>query len=177
MKAARKIIALIDGLNRWAGSFAGWIGLLMVLVVVCDVIMRYLFSISYVFIQELEWHLFGVLFLSGAGYTLSRDSHVRVDVFYQRFSEKNKAWVNLLGVLFFLLPGCFMVIDTSWGFAANSFAIGETSPDPGGLHARYILKSFIPAGFALIFLQGISMALKSVLTIIGKPYNAEQEVG
>ena len=164
------IIRCIDKLNSWVGIVAGYIALLMVLVVTADVIMRYAFNTSFVAIQELEWHLFGILFLLGAGYTLLVDGHVRVDVFYQRLSPKGRAWINLLGVLLFLLPGCFLVLATSWNFFTVSLAIGEGSPDPGGLPARYILKFFIPFGFALVTLQGISLGIKSFLEIIGQPY-------
>jgi len=142
----------------------------MVMVVTTDVAMRYLFKKSYVFVQELEWHLFGVLFLLGAGYTLLHDGHVRVDIFYQRFSPKQKAWLNLLGTLLFLLPGCYLVVTTSYNFFWNSWSIHEGSPDPGGIPARYFLKSAIPIGFTLVALQGISLGIKSFLTIIGKPY-------
>lgn len=167
------IIRCIDGLNRWVGKLAGYVSLLMVLVVTGDVIMRYAFDTTFVAVQELEWHLFGVLFLIGAGYTLLVDGHVRVDVFYQRLSPKGQAWINLIGVLFFLLPGCFLVLDTAWQFFSMSLAINEGSPDPGGLPARYVLKSFIISGFILVALQGVSMGLKAFLTIIDKPFEED----
>ena len=170
MKLLHLLASWIDRLNKGAGVFAGWISLIMVLVVFTDVVLRYAFSMTSVFVQELEWHLFSILFLSGAGYTLLRNGHVRVDVFYQRFSPRGAAWVNLLGVIFFLLPACIMVVDTSWVFSANSFALNEGSPNPGGIPARYLLKFFIPFGFSLLFLQGVSLGIKSVSTIIGRPY-------
>ena len=176
MGMLHRLIRGIDAANRWAGHLAGWVSLAMVLVVVTDVVMRYAFDTSFVFVQELEWHLFGVMFLLGAGYTLLQDGHVRVDVFYQRFDPKTRAWINLLGVLLFLLPGCLMVLDTSWSFFQNSLAMHEGSPDPGGIPARYVLKFFIPLGFALLTLQGVSMGLKSLLEICGRPYAGEQEV-
>ncbi|QGY39879.1 TRAP transporter small permease subunit [Pseudodesulfovibrio cashew] len=178
MGALTGIIRTIDRLNLWVGKLAGYVALLMVLVVTTDVIMRYLFNITFVAVQELEWHLFGVLFLLGAGYTLMVDGHVRVDVFYQRLSPKGRAWINLIGVLLFLLPGCFLVLETSWKFFLEALRIGEGSPDPGGLPARYVLKFFIPFGFSLVMLQGVSMGLKAFLEIIGKPYadpNAEEQ--
>lgn len=167
-----RIVRTIDRLNSWVGKLAGFVALLMVLVVTTDVIMRYAFDTTFVAVQELEWHLFGVLFLIGAGYTLLVDGHVRVDVFYQRLSPKGQAWINLLGVIFFLLPGCFLVLETSWQFFDMSLSINEGSPDPGGLPARWVLKSFIPLGFSLVTLQGISMGIKAFLEIIGKPYDS-----
>ena len=171
----RKIIQLIDWINRKVGQGVAWVSLLMVVVVTVDVVMRYLFKTSFVFVQELEWHLFGVLFLVGAGYTLLHDDHVRVDVFYQRLTTKQRAWINLLGTLFFLLPGCYLVIQTSWQFVMNSWAVQEASPDPGGIPARYLLKACIPLGFALVALQGISLGLKSLQVILGNEANTQEE--
>jgi TRAP-type mannitol/chloroaromatic compound transport system permease small subunit len=172
----RNIVRLINAINRLnesIGRGVSWVSLIMVLIVTIDVIMRYAFNKSFVFVQELEWHLFGVLFLIGAGYTLLHDAHVRVDIFYQRLSEKQKAWVNLLGTLFFLLPGCYLVISTSWQFLVNSWVIREGSPDPGGIPARYILKVMIPLGFSLIALQGVSLGLQSLLALLG--YSVKEE--
>lgn len=175
MRILHQICRWIDALNTWVGRTIAWVTTIVVLVVFVDVVMRYAFRISFVFTQELEWHLFAVIFLMGAGYTLLKDGHVRVDIFYQRMSERGKAWVNLLGVLFFLLPGCYMIIATSWKFVYNAFIIMEGSPDPGGIPYRFVLKACIPAGFVLILLQGISLGIKSFLTLIGKPAGAEVE--
>lgn len=165
------IVRIIDRINTWVGKAAGYIALLMVIIVTTDVIMRYAFDTTFVAVQELEWHLFGVLFLMGAGYTLMVDGHVRVDLFYQRLSPKGKAWINLIGVLFFLLPGCYLVLETSIQFFEMSYRINEGSPDPGGLPARWALKFFIPLGFSLVTIQGVSMGIKAFLTLIGKPYD------
>lgn len=169
MEKLEKLCDRLEVLNRIVGRGISWVTLLMVVVVTTDVIMRYLFKITYVFVQELEWHLFGVLFLVGAGYTLLYDAHVRVDVFYQRFSPKTKAWIDLLGCLLFLFPGCYLIIATSMNFVANSWTTGEGSPDPGGLPARYVLKAMIPLGFTLVAIQGIPMALRSLMVLLGSP--------
>ena len=167
MKILLKIAKGIDALNEWVGRGVSWVTLGLVLVVFVDVVMRYLFKTSFVFTQELEWHLFAFIFLIGAGYTLLHDGHVRVDIIYQRVGFKSKAWINLLGVLLFLIPGCFMVITTSWKFTLNAYAIMEGSPDPGGIPFRFILKGCIPFGFSLLLLQGISLGLHSLLQILG----------
>jgi len=137
-------------------------------VVFVDVVMRYAFNTSFVFTQELEWHLFAFIFLMGAGYTLLKDGHVRVDIFYQSMSAKSQAWINLLGVLFFLVPGCIMIIATSLSFVGNSWSVMEGSPDPGGIPYRFLLKACIPAGFILVLLQGFSLGIKSLLVIVGE---------
>jgi TRAP-type mannitol/chloroaromatic compound transport system permease small subunit len=139
----------------------------MVLIIGYDVFMRYTFQIGSVALQELEWHLFAVVFLLGASYTLKHDAHVRVDIFYQskHMSEVKRAWVDLLGTLLFLFPFCILIIVSSWDFVANSFAIAEGSPDPGGLPYRFILKAAIPLGFVLLLIQGAAIVLKSIDTI------------
>ncbi|GBC63344.1 C4-dicarboxylate ABC transporter permease [Desulfonema ishimotonii] len=157
----------IDTLNTWVGRGVSWGTFIVVLVVFSDVVMRYAFNISYVFVQELEWHLFAFIFLMGAGSTLLKDGHVRVDIIYQRLSPGAQAWVNLIGVLFFLIPGCCLIIATSGKFVYSAWRVMEGSPDPGGIPYRYLLKACIPAGFILVLLQGISLGIKSFITIIG----------
>jgi TRAP-type mannitol/chloroaromatic compound transport system permease small subunit len=163
-----KLSHFIDAINEWVGRGVAWVTLLLVLVVFVDVVMRYLFRTSYVFTQELEWQLFAFIFLMGAGYTLLYDGHVRVDIIYQRLGPKAKAWVNLLGVIFFLIPGCYMIVDTSWDFVKTAYDIMEGSPDPGGIPYRFVIKSTIPLGFSLLLIQGISLGLKSFLVIMGR---------
>lgn len=158
---------VIDRLNEAVGRLVSWVTLLLVLVVFVDVVMRYLFKISFVFTQELEWHLFAFIFLIGAGYTLLHDGHVRVDIIYQRLGLKGRAWINLLGVIFFLIPACYLVINTSWKFVGNSFSMMEGSPDPGGIPYRYIVKGTMTVGYLLLLLQGLSMGFHSLLQIMG----------
>jgi len=167
MEAVKTITRWIDTVNEWVGRGVAWVTLGLVLVVFVDVVMRYLFNISFVFTQELEWHLFGFIFLIGAGYTLLHDGHVRVDIIYQRLGLKGRGWINLCGVLLFLIPGCLMVIVTSWQFAANSFSMLEGSPDPGGIPFRFIIKGCIPVGFTLLLFQGFSLGLHSIMQILG----------
>ena len=157
----------IDSTNEAVGRIVSWVSLLLVLVVFVDVVMRYLFKTSFVFTQELEWHLFAFIFLIGAGYTLLHDGHVRVDIIYQRLGVKGRAWINLIGVIFFLIPGCYLVISTSWHFVSNSFSMLEGSPDPGGIPYRFIVKGTMTVGYTLLLLQGISMGLHSLLQILG----------
>ena len=167
MNVLKIVSRWIDSLNEWVGRGVSWVTLGLVVVVFVDVLMRYILNVSFVFTQELEWHLFGFIFLIGAGYTLLHDGHVRVDIIYQRLGWRGRAWVNLCGVLLFLIPGCIMVISTSWKFTMNSFAILEGSPDPGGIPFRFILKGCIPVGFALLLFQGISLGLHSLMQILG----------
>jgi len=165
----------IDAINEWIGRLVGWVTLGLVLVVFADVVMRYMFNTSFVFIQELEWHVFGFIFLIGAGYTLLHDGHVRVDIIYQRLGARGQAWTNLIGVIFFLLPGCIMVIITSWKFMYNAWSVMEGSPDPGGIPFRFLLKGTITTGFILLTLQGLSLGIHSLFQLLGwEPLNEDE---
>ena len=148
----RELARKIDGFQDWFGRGVSWIMLLMVLVVFLDVVMRYAFNTSSVFAQELEWHLFGLVYLLGAGYTMLYNEHVRVDILYSRWSPRKKAWFDFVCYLIFYYPSAAMVMITSWPFVRNSYRALEGSPDPGGIPLRFLLKSVIIVGFALLTL-------------------------
>jgi len=158
---------IVDRLVSLIGKTVSWLSLLLVAVIIVDVFLRYLFSITSAASFEMEWHLFAVIFLLGAAWTLQEDKHVRVDVFYHRFSKRTQAWVNLIGTLFLLLPFCFVAFYESLSFVESSWVVRETSPQPGGLPARYMIKACIPIGFFLLGMQGISLLLKSIKTVTG----------
>lgn len=165
VKLIRGYVRAIDALNEKIGRWTAWLTTTLVLVVCYDVVTRYFLKDSSVAVQELEWHLFALIFLLAAAYTLKDDRHVRVDVFYANFSPCRKAWINLLGSLLFLIPFAIVCIVSSQDFVINSFITGETSPDPGGLPARYLLKAAIPVAFLLVLLQGLAEAGKSFLNL------------
>jgi TRAP-type mannitol/chloroaromatic compound transport system permease small subunit len=165
MKFINGYIKFIDKLNTKLGVITSWLTFVLVLVTCYDVFTRYILNESSIALQELEWHLFAIIFLMASAYTLKKDEHVRVDVFYSRFSEGKKAWINFLGSIFFLIPFCVLAIYASKDFVINSFLFKETSPDAGGLPARYIIKAFIPISFFFLLLQGISLTFKSFLEI------------
>ena len=166
LQAISNITKGINQLNEWIGKGVSWLTAILVVLVCFDVITRYLFSDTQAWIMELEWHLFALVFLLGAGYAFKNDRHVRVDLFYANFSELDKAWVNFIGALLFLLPWTIIVIYFSYEYANISFQIGERSPDPGGLPARYVIKFAVTAGFILLFLQGLSSLLESLQVIL-----------
>jgi len=170
----RALIKVLELISEYSGRAIAWFTTLLVLLICYDVTMRYLFNDSAVWMQELEWHLFAALFLVAAAYTLKQDAHVRVDVFYARFSPKAKAWINLLGTLIFLFPMCIILLAKSWDFAATSWMIKERSADPGGLAARYVIKSMIPFGTFLLLIQGIAEGLKSIQTLFPSQTGSSQ---
>lgn len=153
-------------INEYIGRGVSWLTTVLVLVFCIDVVMRYVFKSSSVAFYEAEWHIFSIIFLIGAGYSLRHDRHVRVDVFYSRFSPKAKAWVNFFGVLLFLLPFAVLVIKASIPYVALSHRINEGSADAGGLPYRYLIKSTMTVGFGLLLLQGIALMIDSLLVIL-----------
>lgn len=156
-----KISYYIDSLNRYAAFFASIFILLLAFLIFFDAFMRYLFQEGSIALQELEWHLFDFIFLLGLGYALKHNKHVRVDIFYEKFSSKTKEYINLLDNLFLIIPFSLLIIYYGYDFTLQSFLQNESSSDPGGLCCRYIVKSAIILGGFLLFLQAISEIIKS----------------
>lgn len=152
------------------GRAISWLVLALVLLICYDVAMRYLFQQGSVALQELEWHLFALIFLLGGAYTFKHDDHVRVDILYQSryFTNNARAWVSIIGTVLFLFPFCLLILITSWPFVENAFFYNEGSPDPGGLPYRFVLKSAILVGFAMLTLQGVAEILKNVQILRNK---------
>ena len=171
-------------LEKTTDKFIDFIGFIismlliaMILNVAYDVAMRYIFHNSSIAMQELEWHLFAVIMLYGTGYALKHNAHVRVDFLYDNFSPKKQAWVNILGVIFFLLPLTFLVIYSSWDFVMDSFTTNEISEDPGGLPYRWIIKAQIPIAFIFLVLCAFNFMLHNINVLRGleKPLPKEED--
>lgn len=160
------MVKSIDAINERLGRLVSWLTFLLVVLICVDVLLRYVLNFSKAALYEMEWHLFAAIFLLGAAFTLKHDRHVRVDVFYANFTEKNKAWVNLAGTLVFLIPFCGIIAYTSLPFVLDSFAMNESSPDAGGLPYRFVIKLAIPIGMVLLMLQGVAQALRAIKIIL-----------
>ena len=151
-------------LVKLSGRVFKWIALVLVLVTSVDVFLRYFFNSGSVALQEAEWHLYSALFLLTAGFVYLEDKHVRVDVFYSKFSPKKKRLIEVLGILFFLLPFCFLLIWSSVPFVSRAFQMSEISADPGGLKFRFLVKSLIPFGAFLLAMSGV-VKLRELLVL------------
>jgi TRAP-type mannitol/chloroaromatic compound transport system permease small subunit len=161
-----KSLALrLERIAELVGSAAAWLALALVLVTFAVVMLRYLFQLGWIAMQESILYLHASLFLLGAAYTLNKDGHVRVDILYRGFSARRKAVVDLLGSLFLLLPVCGFLLWASWDYVATAWSIHEGSPEAGGLPYVYILKTLIPVAVILLIVQGISQALSSLSVI------------
>ncbi len=165
MAAIALIIRAISGLNWLVGNVFAWLSLGIVVVCFTVVVERYLFSVTHLWMQDLYVWLNGAMFTAVAGFALLRNDHVRVDIFYRPATTRTKAFIDLFGVIVFLLPFCWIVYRYGMPFVARSWRIYEGSANVGGMPGLFILKSFILVFAALVALQGIAMALRSILVL------------
>ncbi|MFA5520433.1 MAG: TRAP transporter small permease subunit [Castellaniella sp.] len=166
MKLLLRLSALIDALNTWVGRSVTWLTLIVVLISATNAVIRKVFHVSSNAWLELQWYLFGAIFLLAAGYTFLKNEHVRVDVLSQRFPRRTQVWIEVLGIIFFLLPACLLVFWLALPFFYESFILFEKSSNTGGL-IRWPVKLLIPLGFALLILAGLSHLIKCIAFLAG----------
>lgn len=167
MGALRALYRSIDRLNDTVGRGVAWLALIMVLIQFTVVVMRYVFGVGSIWMQESVTYMHGLLFMLGAGYTLLHGGHVRVDIFYREAAARARAKVDLAGALVFLLPVCVLVFWTSWPYVAKAWAVQEGSLETSGIQAVYLLKTTLLAFAVLVGLQGVSLAVRSALVLVG----------
>jgi TRAP-type mannitol/chloroaromatic compound transport system permease small subunit len=155
----------LDRVAEITGRGIAWLTLGMVLITFAVVVLRYGLQIGSIALQESVTYLHAIVFMLGAAYTLKHDSHVRVDIFYQKASPRIRAWTNLLGTLFLLFPTCAFIFLSSLDYVASSWSIHEGSREAGGLDGVFLLKTAIPLMALLLLLQGCSLAMRSALVI------------
>ena len=172
-KKVQASIDFIESLIDWVGKLVSWLTLMMVLVTTLIVILRYLFDTGWVAMQESVLYMHALVFMLGAAYTFKHNGHVRVDIFYQRCPVKTKAWIDLLGTLFLLIPFAVFIIWSSWEYVASSWEIQESSRNSGGLPGVYLLKSCILIMATLLILQSIAGLLRNLLIITGSKGHPE----
>ena len=181
MPFLRRLARAVDALNNRIGAGIRWLALIMILVGAFNAIARYATRYTGVALSsnaylDLQWYFFSLIFLLGAAYGLQHDVHVRVDVLYARLSRRARAWIDLAGTVLFLIPFSVLMLWVSWPAVRNSWAIHETSPDPGGL-PRYPIKTVILLSFGLLLLQALSQLLKQVDVIRGVDGTAADRPG
>ncbi|HEX2827241.1 MAG TPA: TRAP transporter small permease subunit [Burkholderiales bacterium] len=167
MDALLRLARAIDALNEKVGWLATWLVLIASLVSAGNAVMRWGFDTSSNAWLEIQWYLFAGMVMLGGAYTLRMNEHVRVDVFYSRYSERARVWLDLLGALFFLLPMAVIIGWLSWPMFLNAYSTGEISGNAGGL-IRWPAKILIPIGFLLLTLQGVSEIIKRAGTLSGR---------
>jgi TRAP-type mannitol/chloroaromatic compound transport system permease small subunit len=166
MSALHTLVRYIDAFTDRLGRWLAWLSLAMALLTATVVVLRYGFNTGSIAAQEAVTYMHGTLFMLGAAYALKSGAHVRVDIFYRNFSPRTRAWVNSLGGIIFLMPTCVFIFFSSLGYVAESWSIRETSAEPGGIPAVFLLKSVIPLMAASLFLQGLAETLRSALVLV-----------
>jgi TRAP-type mannitol/chloroaromatic compound transport system permease small subunit len=161
-----RVAAAIDRVNTGIGHGASWCALAIVLIGFAVVLLRYALGLGSIWLQESILYFHAALFLLAAAWTLKEGGHVRVDVFYADASPRAKAWIDLLGALLLLLPFCFAILWFSLPYVTRSWAILERSREASGLPLVFLLKTLIPVFAAMLALQGLSQAIKSVAMLI-----------
>jgi TRAP-type mannitol/chloroaromatic compound transport system permease small subunit len=170
----QRIACFIDELSERTGHAIAWLTIGTVLLTFSVVVLRYGFDSGSIAMQETVSYLHAAVFMLGAAYTLKHDGHVRVDIVYRRLSARGQALVNLLGTLLLLLPVCIYIMASSWEYVAISWGLREGSQEAGGLNAVFLLKTAIPAMAVLLMLQGIAIALHSLLQLLGVEQRADE---
>lgn len=163
MEAIARSIQRLEQFARFTGHAVSWLSLALVLLAMLIVLLRYAFDFGSIGLQEAVMYLHGALFMLGLSYTLSRDEHVRVDIFYQRFSPAKQGLVDFFGTLFLLLPTCLLMFLLSWDYVIASWSRLEGSADPGGLPLVFALKTLLLVAPVLLVIQGTAEALRAWL--------------
>jgi len=166
MKTLLGFSAAIDAVNEKIGVLCDWLVLLACLVSAGNAMVRYAYDYSSNAWLEVQWYMFAVIVMFGASYTLKRNEHVRVDIFYMTLSERGQLWVDIIGTVLFLLPMCILLAWLSWPFFMQSYVVAEESSNAGGL-LRWPIKLVLPMGFMLVALQGVSELIKRIAALRG----------
>ncbi|WP_286265225.1 TRAP transporter small permease subunit [Thalassotalea atypica] len=174
MKWLPKTIALIDALTEFLGRIIAWLTLVMVITMFAIVVLRYGFNIGWIAMQESVLYLHGIIFMLGAAYTLKADGHVRVDIFYHRFSAKQKAIVDLFGTILLLLPVTIFIFMISFDYVANSWHILEKSPEAGGLPFVYLGKSLLLVLAVTLALQGLAELARNMQLLLSSSQSQQK---
>ena len=156
----------IDALNRFVGKFVIWLILASTLISAINAVVRKLFNVSSNAYLEIQWYLFAAVFLLGAGYAFLQNAHVRIDVLASRLSMRTRNIIDIVGIVLFMLPMCWFMIEFSWPLVKNAYLSNEMSSNAGGL-IRWPVYALVPAGFTLLGLQAISELIKRVAFLRG----------
>ena len=177
MKSLVALARAVDALTERIGRLVIWLVLVATLISAGNALVRYTLGESSNAWLEIQWYLFGAMFLLAAGYTLKHNGHVRIDIFYNRLGPRGQAWIDLVGGLLFLLPMAVLLAWLSWPMAHEAWVTQEMSPDAGGL-LRWPVKLLLPVGFALLALQGVAEVIKRIAVLSGHlvlPHDAPEE--
>ncbi len=163
---------LSDVIERALGAFSwviNWLWIILVLIIVVNVTMRYALRVNYVWVEEVQWHIYAVGFMFGIGYAIVHDAHVRVDVLAMSFRQRTRGWIEMFAILLLIFPMCYLIIAYAIPFVETSYVRGERSSAPGGLANRWMIKSVIVLAFAYIALAAFARLLRVTALLFGLP--------
>jgi len=163
-----RLSSVFDTITRTTGRAAMWLVFIMALVQFTSVILRYVFGINFIWVQESITYMHGAVFLLAGGYALLTDDHVRVDIFYRDAPPRRKAWVDFLGTYFFLFPFCLLLLWTATPYVGNAWAVREGSTEQSGIQGVFLLKTLIPIFALLLAMAGFVIAARAVETLKGR---------
>ena len=168
VKEAPRFCKMIDETIRHIGEYFSWLNAILVVVIILQVVLRYVFGQGLVVLEELQWHLYGVGIMLGLSYCVVTDSHIRLDLLYDRFPQRGKEQVELFGNLVLLLPIVAIILLHGWPFLMESWRVGESSDSPIGICCRYVIKSFLLIGFGLLGVAALSKMMRSFTFLLKK---------
>lgn len=163
----------VDGAIRSIGEVVSWVWIILLLVIVVNVVLRYFFSEGRIEFEEIQWHLYSVGFLLGLPFAFVTDSHIRVDVLRERFSDQTRAWIELYGLLLLFFPFVLLVIINAFPFISYSYSTSEISEAPAGLPYRWLIKSVLLIGFFMLFVAGVSRLSRVFCCLFGWPHQLD----
>ena len=167
MSSLLRLSRLIDWINERVGRAVTWLVLVAVVISAGNALVRKLFNTSSNALLEIQWYLFAAIFMLAAGYTFLRNEHVRIDLVSNRLTAKGRNWVDIVGIVLFLLPVCVMLVTMSWPSFVESYVNDEQSSNAGGL-IRWPVRLLIPVGFTLLGLQAVSELIKRIAFVAGR---------
>jgi len=156
------LLDLLDNAIISIGNAASWLIAVLIVAILVQVVLRYLFHRSYVVLEELQWHLYAIIIMLGLSYAFVKDSHIRLDIMHTRFSKPTKEKIEIIGIVFLLWPMIFVFFMHGLDFVGESFRVGECSDAPSGLSYRWLIKSVIPIAFFLMFCASVSRLIRAV---------------
>lgn len=162
-----RICKVLDEFVRKIGLTTSWLNAILVIAIISNVVLRYVFGMGQVWLEEIQWHFYGIAVMVGLSYSQVLDSHIRVDILYMNYSERVKAFWNVFGICVFLLPWIFLMVDQGIDFTENSWRVREMSDSPIGLCCRYIPKAFIPISYFLLGIAAVSSLIKHLVVLFG----------
>lgn len=157
---------VVDKIIIRLGEGIAWLNLVLVFVILTQVILRYVFGMGQIFLEETQWHLYAVLVMFGVSYGTSTDSHIRMDLLHRNYSERKREWVELFGLVFFLIPFTLILMLKGIDLVESSWRVNEGSPSPGGLPWRWAIKAVLPVSMFLYFVAAVSRIIRSVAVLL-----------